>query len=191
MLTSLLASSLCLATACHNTGMATPEDAELSAKTIYDFKLPDIDGHKTSLGKFKGKVLLVVNVASKCGLTPQYKALEALYQEYKPKGLVILGFPANNFKEQEPGTNAEIKQFCTANYGVTFPMFSKISVGGDDQADIYKWLIENSARPTEPIEWNFAKFVIGKKGTVVARLKPQDTPDSEAVRKAIDAALAE
>ncbi|AIE86877.1 glutathione peroxidase [Fimbriimonas ginsengisoli] len=160
------------------------------AKSIYDFTVTDIDGKKVSLKKFKGHVMLVVNVASKCGLTPQYKGLQALYEEKKKQGVVLLGFPANNFNGQEPGTEAEIKQFCTANYGVTFPMFSKISVKGDDQADLYKWLIAQSDRPTDDIEWNFAKFVIGKDGKVFKRLTPRDTPDSEAVRKAIDEALA-
>lgn len=160
------------------------------AKSIYDFTMTDIDGHKVRLKQFKGKVLLVVNVASKCGFTPQYKGLEALYEQYKSKGVVILGFPANNFMSQEPGSDSEIKQFCTGTYGVSFPMFSKISVKGDDQAKLYSWLIANSDRPKDAIEWNFTKFVIGKDGKVFRRLKPQDAPDSDAVRKAVDEALA-
>lgn len=160
-------------------------------KNIYAFKMKDIDGHQIHLNKFKGKVLLVVNVASKCGFTPQYAGLEKLYREYKDKGVVILGFPANNFASQEPGTDSEIKQFCTSKYDVTFPMFSKISVKGDDQAALYHWLITNSDRPGDDIEWNFTKFVIGKDGHVFRRLKPQDSPDSPALRQAIDEALAQ
>jgi glutathione peroxidase len=166
---------------------ASPSDPK---KTIYDFTMTDIDGHKIPLKKYKGKVLLIVNVASKCGLTPQYKGLQALYEEKKKEGVVILGFPANNFNGQEPGSETEIKEFCSTNYGVTFPMFSKISVKGDDQAELYKWLISNSDRPTADIEWNFAKFVIGKDGKVFRRLTPRDTPDSEAVRKALEEAQA-
>jgi glutathione peroxidase len=168
----------------HNSPMAEPK-----AKTIYDFSMPNIDGKKVRLKDFRGKVLLVVNVASKCGYTPQYAALEKLYESYKDKGFVILGFPANNFREQEPGSNAEIKQFCTAKYGVTFPMFAKISVKGDDESPLYKWLIENSDRPKDDIEWNFTKFVIGKDGKVAARFRSKDTPDSEEVKAAIDGAL--
>ena len=173
--------------------MATPNSEPAgptaSAKTVYDFKLKDIDGTLQPLSKFKGKVILIVNVASKCGLTPQYTGLEALYRDYKAKGVVVLGFPANNFGGQEPGTETEIKQFCTSKYDVTFPMFSKISVKGDDQAELYKWLINHSDRPSDDIEWNFAKFVIGKDGKVFKRLKPQDVPGSPEVRAALDAAL--
>ncbi|MGV3615787.1 MAG: glutathione peroxidase [Fimbriimonas sp.] len=159
-------------------------------KSVYDFKVKDIDGKDVPLSKFKGKVLLVVNVASKCGLTPQYKGLQALYDEKKKDGLVILGFPANNFNGQEPGTETEIKEFCSLNYGVSFPMFSKVSVKGEDTHPLYAWLIAHSDRPKEDIEWNFAKFVIGRDGQLVKRLSPKDTPESEAVRKTVDAALA-
>ena len=159
-------------------------------KTIYDFKMPNIDGKPISLGRFKGKVLLVVNVASQCGFTPQYKSLEAVYEARKSQGFEILGFPANNFGAQEPGTNTEIKEFCTSKFGVTFPMFSKISVKGEDEHALYKWLIANSDRPNDAIEWNFSKFVIGKNGKVVARFKSKSTPDSPEVQAAIDAALA-
>jgi glutathione peroxidase len=158
-------------------------------KSIYEFTLPDIDGKPTALKKYKGHVLLVVNVASKCGLTPQYAGLESLYKEYKKKGVVVLGFPANNYGSQEPGTEAEIKQFCTGKYDVTFPMFSKVSTKGDDQSALYKWLVANSDRPNEDVEWNFGKFIIGKDGKVFKRLKPTETPDSEAVKTAIEAAL--
>jgi len=159
--------------------------------SIYDFTMTNIDGHSVHLSKFKGKVLLVVNVASKCGYTPQYAGLEKLYEEYKGKGFLILGFPANNFGSQEPGTDAEIKTFCTGNYNVSFPMFSKISVKGDDQAPLYKWLIASSDRPSDQIEWNFTKFIVGKDGKVAYRFKSQDTPDSPQVKDAIDKALAQ
>ncbi len=160
----------------------------MGPNTIYDFTMKDIDGKSVSLAKFKGKVLLVVNVASKCGLTPQYKGLEALYREYRPKGVVIIGFPANNFGGQEPGTEKEIKEFCSATYDVTFPMFSKISVKGDDQAPLYKWLIANSDRK-EDIEWNFAKFVVGRDGKVFKRYSPKTLPANDELRKTLDEAL--
>jgi glutathione peroxidase len=150
--------------------------------------MKNIDGKDVPLSKFKGKVVMVVNVASKCGLTPQYKSLEALYRENKEKGFVILGFPANNFGSQEPGTEAEIKEFCSLNYDVSFPMFSKISVKGEDEHPLYKWLIANSDR-SEDIEWNFAKFVIGKDGKVVKRISPKVAPDSEEVKTAVQTAL--
>ena len=160
----------------------------MGPNTIYDFTMKDIDGKAVNLAKYKGKVLLVVNVASKCGLTPQYKGLEALYREYKSKGVVILGFPANNFGSQEPGTEKEIKEFCTGKYDVTFPMFSKISVKGEDQAPLYKWLIANSGI-SDDIEWNFAKFVIGKDGKVAKRISPRTTPTDPSLRQALDDAL--
>jgi glutathione peroxidase len=168
---------------CHNTAVGAE-----APKSIYDFTQRDIDGQDVLLRKYTGKVLLVVNVASKCGLTPQYKGLEALYREKKAEGLVILGFPANNFGSQEPGTESEIKEFCSTKYDVTFPMFSKISVKGDDVAPLYRWLLLNSDRHDD-IEWNFAKFVIGRDGRVFRRLTPKDTPDSPAVREAVEAAL--
>jgi glutathione peroxidase len=161
------------------------------AGAIYDFKVQTIDGKNVSLKRFRGKVLLVVNVASKCGNTPQYAALEAMYTKYKDKGFAVLGFPANNFGAQEPGTNAEIKEFCSATYGVNFPMFSKISVKGDDEAPLYKWLIASSDRPNDDIEWNFAKFVIGRDGKVVARIAPKVKPDDPTVTDAVEKALAQ
>ncbi len=159
------------------------------AKSIYDFTMKNIDGHEVKLSHFKGKALLVVNVASKCGYTPQYAALEKVYEEYKGKGLEVLGFPANNFGAQEPGTDPQIKQFCTANYNVTFPMFSKISVKGDDEHPLYKWLISSSDRPNDAIEWNFSKFVVDRQGHVIARFKSPSTPDSAEVKAAIEQAL--
>lgn len=170
--------------------LAAAAFAPLSASgTIYDFALKDIDGKPKPLKDFKGKVLLVVNVASKCGMTPQYEGLEALYRKYKKDGLVVLGFPANDFREQEPGSDAEIKQFCRDTYGVTFPMFSKIAVTGEAAHPLYRWLVGNSDRKTEPIEWNFAKFVIGRDGRVAARFSPRTSPDAPELLRAVEAAL--
>ena len=161
----------------------------LAPATLYDFKATNIQGKPVPLSKFKGKVVLVVNVASKCGNTPQYEGLEKLYKEYKAKGLVVVGFPANNFHAQEPGSNAEIMEFCKATYGVTFPMMSKISVTGPDQAPLYRWLVASSDRPNDEVEWNFAKFLVGRDGKVVKRIAPGDKVESPAVHEAIEAAL--
>src|SRR6476620_5260419 len=163
------------------TGMSSLGSMEPPATSIYDFKMKNIDGKDTPLAKYKGKVLLVVNVASKCGLTPQYTALEKLYTDYEKKGFVILGFPANEFAGQEPGTNEEIKTFCTGTYHVTFPMFSKIVVKGGEMHPLYQWLISNSDRPKDDIEWNFAKFLIGKDGKVIQRFDPRMTPNDPKV----------
>jgi glutathione peroxidase len=157
-------------------------------ENIYAFKMKDIDGKEVPLSKFKGKTLVVVNTASKCGLTPQYEKLEALYEKYKGKGLVVLGFPANNFGNQEPGTEGEIKQFCSANYHVTFPMFSKISVLGDDTHPLYQWLLA-STDSTKPVEWNFAKFVVSPEGKVVARFAPKTAPDAPEFVQTVEKAL--
>jgi glutathione peroxidase len=178
---------------------------------IQDVPLKTITGDDAKLGDYAGKVLLVVNVASKCGLTPQYEGLEKLYAEKRGKGLVVLGFPANDFGAQEPGTNDEIQSFCTANYGVDFPMFSKIAVTGPEQHPLYKALTQAYPKATalpgedfrarlegygmtpnpEPgILWNFEKFVVGKNGDVVARFAPNVTPDDPMVQAAIDKALA-
>lgn len=142
---------------------------KMTTKTNY-MKIPfkTIDGKETSLEAYKGKVILLVNVASKCGYTPQYKGLEQLYEKYKDKGLVILGFPANNFKNQEPGTDVEIQNFCSTTYGVTFPMMSKISVAGNDMHPLYKHLVEDSNLPG-PITWNFNKFLFDKEGRLISR----------------------
>lgn len=157
--------------------------------TIYDFKMPNIDGKETALKEYKGKVLVVVNVASKCGMTPQYEGLEAMYKKYKGQGLVVLGFPANEFGGQEPGTNAEIKEFCTGKYNVTFPMFSKIVVKGDGIHPLYKWLTEQTENKAE-IEWNFAKFVVGRDGKVVARYHPKTAPNDATLVATVEKALA-
>src|SRR5580693_8480011 len=156
------------------------------ASSVYEFTLNSIDGQPAPLAAYKGKVLLVVNVASKCGFTPQYTALEALYEKYKDQGLVVIGFPANNFMSQEPGTNEEIKTFCSRKYNVTFPMYSKISVKGDDKAPLYQFLTEQKGGD---IKWNFTKFLIGRDGTIIARFEPKVTPDSPEVVAAIEKAL--
>jgi glutathione peroxidase len=163
----------------------------LGAQTIYDFSMNNIDGQPQSLATYKGKVVLVVNVASKCGFTPQYSALQSVYSKYQDRGFVILGFPANNFMSQEPGTNAEIKTFCSRKYNVTFPMFSKISVLGEDKAPLYSYLTGSSSDPKfgGDIKWNFTKFLIGRDGQILARFEPKVTPDSPEVTSAIEAAL--
>jgi glutathione peroxidase len=143
--------------------------------SLYDFKMKDIDGKEVSLGQYKGKVVLAVNVASKCGLTPHYAGLEKLYQKHQKDGLVILGFPANEFGAQEPGTDAEIKTFCSTKYNVTFPMFSKIVVKGEGRHPLYTWLVDSTDK--KDIDWNFAKFLIGKDGKVLQRFSAKTTPE--------------
>ncbi|SRR6266496_2481746 len=160
------------------------------AESIYDIKLKDIDGKDTTLNAYKGKVLLIVNVASKCGLTPQYKALEALQQKYKDKGLTVLGFPCNQFGGQEPGTNDEIKQFCSTKYNVTFPLFDKIDVNGEKRHPLYVALAGKESPFPGDIKWNFNKFLIGKDGKILKRFEPRTTPDSPEVTQAIEATLA-
>lgn len=152
----------------------------VSASSVYDFKVKDINGKEISLSDYKGKVLLIVNVASNCGYTKQYSGLQKLYNTYKDKGLVVLGFPCNQFGAQEPGTEKEIKTFCESNYNVSFPMFSKIDVNGDDAAPLYKYLKSNAKGTlgTQPIKWNFAKFLVNKKGKVVDRIGTQTAPES-------------
>ena len=161
-----------------------------AASSVYDFTLDSIDGKPAPLAAYKGKVLLLVNVASRCGFTPQYSALEGIYEKYKDQGFVILGFPANNFGGQEPGTNAEIKTFCSSKYNVTFPMYSKISVKGDNQAPLYHFLTTD-ANPTlaGDIKWNFTKFLVDRDGKVVQRFEPATKPDSAEVTGAIEKAL--
>ena len=158
--------------------------ATLTGSSIYDFKVPGLDGTDIDFSKFKGKKIMIVNTASQCGNTPQYKDLEALYEKYKGK-LVIIGFPANNFGAQEPGTSTEIKEFCTKNYGVTFPMADKVSVKGDDIAPIYKYLSEQAATKgfADPVKWNFGKFLLDENGTLVATFSPKTQPMSEEILK--------
>jgi glutathione peroxidase len=178
--------------------------------TIYDMNVRQIDGKESSLSAFKGKVLLIVNVASKCGLTPQYEGLEKIYKKYHSQGFEILGFPANEFLAQEPGTNAEIQQFCQLNYGVTFPMFQKIVAKGPGQHPLYSYLTQQKpVAQKEPgsdfegdlrkhgltrenpsdILWNFEKFLIGKNGEILGRFSPEVTPESALLTQAIESAL--
>jgi len=145
-----------------------------AANSVHEFTLNSIDGKPAPLSAYKGKVLLIVNVASQCGYTPQYTGLESLYRQYKDKGLVVIGFPANNFGSQEPGTDAEIKQFCSRKYEVTFPMYSKISVKGDDAAPLYQFLQEKGG----PVKWNFTKFLVDADGNVVKRFESGVAPES-------------
>ena len=160
------------------------------AESIYDIKLKGIDGNDTSLAAYKGKVLLIVNVASKCGLTPQYKGLEALQQKYKDKGFTVLGFPCNQFNGQEPGTNEEIKQFCSTKYNVSFPLFDKVEVNGANRHPLYSALAGKESPYPGDIKWNFGKFLVGRDGKILKRFEPKTAPDSEEVTKEIEAALA-
>jgi glutathione peroxidase len=157
---------------------------------IYEFTLPSIDGQPMPLANFKGKVILLVNVASRCGFTPQYTGLEALYEKYKDQGFVILGFPANNFGGQEPGTNQEIKTFCSTKYNVTFPIYGKVSVKGADQTPLYQYLTkEADPSHTGDIKWNFTKFLVDRNGSVVERFEPNVTPESENVVTSVEKLL--
>jgi glutathione peroxidase len=165
--------------------------AAAQASSIYDFTMKSIDGQQVSLSSFKGKVVLLVNVASKCGFTPQYSALESVYEKYKDRGLVIVGVPANNFAQQEPGTDAEIKQFCTNKYNVSFPMMSKVSVLGDDKTPLYVYLTDKSTDPkfAGDIKWNFTKFLFDRNGNLIDRFEPPVKPDAPEVISAIEGAL--
>lgn len=176
------------------TGCSTPNPpAEGQADTVLRHNMTSIDGEQVDLANYKGKVVLIVNVASKCGFTPQYEDLEALYQRYKDQGFAVLGFPANNFMGQEPGTNEEILTFCRTNYGVTFPMFAKISVRGDDMAPLYRDLTSAaySGQYAGKIQWNFTKFLLGRDGLVKARFGSRTKPLDAEVVEAIDGALVE
>ena len=157
----------------------TPKtDKVMTKETIYQFKVEDLSGNSFDFASLKGKKVMIVNTASKCGLTPQYKDLEAIYKEYKDKGFVIVGFPANNFASQEPGTNEEIGAFCQQNYGVTFPMMDKVSVKGDDMCEVYKFLTQKSKNGLQDseVEWNFQKYLINEKGELVKVIKPKTSP---------------
>ena len=162
-----------------------------AASSIHEFTLDSIDGQPTSLAEFKGKVVLIVNVASRCGFTPQYAGLEALYNKYKDRGFVVLGFPANNFFRQEPGTNEAIKAFCTTKYNVSFPMFAKVSVKGSDKTPLYEFLTDKGANPSTggAIGWNFTKFLADRNGKVIARFASKVTPESAELITALEAAL--
>jgi glutathione peroxidase len=159
---------------------------------VLNFTMKSIDGKDVKLSQFQGKVVMFVNVASKCGLTPQYQALQALHDRYADKGLVIIGVPANDFGRQEPGSDSEIAEFCTSKYGVKFPMMSKVSVKGAGQCDLYRFLTSKETNPkfAGEITWNFEKFLISRKGEVVQRFSPRTRPDDPAVIKAIEDELA-
>ena len=161
-------------------------------KTVYDFTLNSIDGEPTPLSKFKGKVALLVNVASRCAYTPQYSSLQSIYEKYQDEGFVVIGIPANNFGDQEPGSNQEIKSFCTRTYGVTFPMMAKVSVDGSDITPLYRFLTDKTVHPKTgwEIGWNFTKFLVGLDGKVAARFDSEVEPDSRPVTAAIEKALA-
>lgn len=169
---------------------AQSEEAPEPVKSLYDFTLKDIDGKPVKLDAYKGKVLLIVNTASFCGYTPQYKDLMEIYKKYHEQGFEVLAFPANDFKQQEPGTNDEIKEFCTTKYDVKFPLFSKISVIGDEQHPLFKYL---TARPnpdfTGDIQWNFEKFLIGRDGNLLHRFRSKTSPASPELTGAVEAAL--
>lgn len=158
---------------------------------LFDFSAKDIDGKERSLSEFAGSVLLIVNVASKCGFTPQYKGLQTLYTRYKDRGFTILGFPANDFMHQEPGTEEEIKGFCSLTYGVSFPMFSKISVKGKDIHPLYAFLTSKETNPRFPgkITWNFNKFLVSRKGEIVDRFDSKDAPLDDKVLRAVEGIL--
>ncbi len=161
-----------------------------SADSIHPIKVNDINGKELSLGAYKGQVLLVVNVASKCGLTRQYSALESTHQKYKGKNFSVLGFPCNQFGGQEPGTNEEIKEFCSSKYNVTFPLFDKLDVNGAKRHPLYTALAGKESPFPGDIKWNFGKFLIGRDGKIIKRFEPKTTPDDPEVIEAIEAALA-
>lgn len=186
--------SCCVLTIC--CGVARADDKPGEKKKVspaLDFTLKNIDEKDVFLGDYQGNVLLLVNVASKCGYTPQYKDLEALHRKFKDQGLKVLAFPANNFNAQEPGTNKEIKQFCRTQFDVTFDLFAKVSVKGEDKCPLYKYLTDKSktGRFGEEIRWNFQKFLVDRAGKVVARFEPGDNPMGEKVTRAVENALEE
>jgi len=178
----LAAAFTCAAQFNNSNNDAPKTQAAIVAKSIYDFKVEALDGGTIDFSKYKGKKILVVNTASKCGYTPQYEGLEKLYEKYKDK-LVIVGFPANNFGGQEPGTNTEIKEFCKKNYGVTFPMAAKVSVKGDDTAPIFQWLCNKSQNGVldAEIKWNFGKFLLDENGNLITYFPSKIEPMSEEI----------
>lgn len=185
-------------TACLLVLAVTATSSALAADSVHDFRMKSLQGKEIDLAQYKDKVLLIVNTASECGLTPQYEQLQAMHEEYKDKGLVVLGFPCNQFGQQEPGTAAEISEFCRENYGVEFAMFSKIDVNGKEQAALYEFLKAQAPldkadanSPKNNIRWNFEKFVVGKDGKVAARFSPGTKPDAKEVVDVIDKELAE
>lgn len=178
----------------------TVTSSAFAADSVHDFKMKSLKGKEVDLARYKGKVLLIVNTASECGLTPQYEQLQTMHEKYKEKGLAVLGFPCNQFGKQEPGTAEEIGKFCVENYGVDFAMFSKIEVNGENQADLYKYLKseaplgdggKKAAKEKNNIRWNFEKFVVGKDGKVAGRFSPSTKPDANEVAKLIVKELAQ
>ena len=184
----LLGMTTCMTTTLWAQEAATGEAAK---KNALNFKVKSIDGKQVDLSKYKGKVVVVVNTASKCGLTPQYAGLQKLYDKHSKQGLVVLGFPCNQFGKQEPGTESEIKTFCSDNYGVEFPMFSKVDVNGKSQSAFYKNLCQLDLQPKGPgkVQWNFEKFVIDRNGQPVARFSPRTKPNDPEFQKVIQSAL--
>ena len=170
---------------------AEEKKGEKKVPAVLNFTMKGLDGKDVDLSKYQGKVILVVNVASKCGFAPQYKGLQSLHDRYATEGLVILGVPANNFGKQEPGTNEDIAKFCDSKYSVKFDMLGKVSVKGDDECELYKYLTSKESNPKfgGDIKWNFTKFLINRKGEVVARFEPKIEPQSEELMKAIEAEL--
>ena len=184
-------SVLCMKSSLILSAVLLMQASSLLAGSIHDVVVKDIDGKDGSLKSYRGKVLLIVNVASQCGFTPQYKQLEAVYQKYKDKGFAVLGFPCNQFGSQEPGTDAEIKQFCSSKYNVTFPLFDKIEVNGSKRHPLYTALAGQDSPYPGDIKWNFSKFLIGRDGKILKRFDSQVVPDSPEVTQAIEAALAQ
>ena len=185
---TLLVLSLSLFTSCKNQAQETPvalisNTQSMTKETIYSFKVKDLSGKEFDFASLKGKKILIVNTASKCGLTPQYKDLEAIYKKYKANNFVIVGFPANNFASQEPGTSKEISEFCQLNYGVTFPMMEKVSVKGDDMCEVYKFLTQKSKNGLQDseVEWNFQKYLINEKGELEKVIAPQVLPTDASI----------
>ena len=186
----LLLIAVVIVTGCATSNATEQESTKVS--TPLSFTMKSLCGKDVDLSKYQGKVVLIVNVASKCGLTGQYEQLQKLHEEYSDEGLAVLGFPCNQFLFQEPGTAEEIKEFCRVNYGVTFDMFAKVKVNGKGACDLYKTLTALDTKPVGPgkISWNFEKFVVGRDGEVVARFSPRTKPDDPAVLKVIEAELA-
>lgn len=189
----LLSCGVLLLWSCQNNAQPKPNtnttennktmDTAINAETIYQFKVKDLYGQEFDFASLKGKKILIVNTASECGLTPQYKDLEAIYKKYKDKNFVIVGFPANNFGAQEPGSNEQIAQFCEMNYGVTFPMMSKVSVKGEDKDKVYQFLTQKSKNGLQDseVEWNFQKYLINEQGELVKVLSPRVLPTDAAI----------
>lgn len=167
------------------------ESSAAATENVLDFKMKSLDGKQVDLNQYKGNVVLVVNVASECGLTPQYSQLQALHEKYGPKGLRVLGFPCNQFGKQEPGTAEEISEFCSSNYGVTFDLFEKVDVNGDDACPLYQLLTQLNAKPkgAGDVSWNFEKFIINRDGKVVHRFEPQTKPDDPVLVGVIEGEL--